>query len=253
EHEYPHCWRCHKPVIFRATPQWFVSMDKTDLRGRALSAIDDVTWKPAWGKERMHNMFANRIDWCISRQRSWGVPITVFYCENCSEDLVSPEIIEFIAAIFENEGADAWYARPTEELLPPGTVCNKCSATSFRKEMDILDVWLDSGVSWVVMLRRGYEVPVDLYIEGSDQYRGWFNSSLVCGLELKGMSPYKTCITHGYVVDKDGRKMSKSIGNVIDPEKILKQHGADILRLWASSIDYTEDARISDEILKRLS
>jgi isoleucyl-tRNA synthetase len=253
EHEYPHCWRCRKPVIFRATPQWFVSMDKTDLRGRAIAAIDTITWKPAWGRERMRNMFANRIDWCISRQRTWGVPITALYCENCTEELISPDLIDYVADIFEREGADAWYARPMEELVPAGTKCGKCGSTSFRKEMDILDVWLDSGVSWMVMLRRGYDIPVDLYIEGSDQYRGWFNSSLVCGLEVRESSPYNTCITHGYVVDKDGRKMSKSLGNVIEPEKILKQHGADILRLWAASIEYTEDARISDEILSRLS
>src|SRR5207249_1088070 len=201
-------------------------------------AIDQIQWKPEWGEERMKNMFANRIDWCISRQRMWGVPIAVFYCEICSEELVSPDIIDAIADIFEKEGADAWYARSTEEMLPVGTKCSKCGGSSFRKEMDILDVWLDSGVSWIVMNRRGYEVPVDLYLEGSDQYRGWFNSSLVCGLEIKGASPYKTCITHGYVVDKDGRKMSKSLKNTIEPETILKQHGADILRLCAASIDY---------------
>lgn len=253
KHEYPHCWRCHKPVIFRATPQWFISMDKTDLRARALEFIDEIKWKPEWGRERMHNMFAHRIDWCISRQRSWGVPITAFYCDNCDEEIVSAEIIDHVADIFEREGADAWYARPVAELMPPGTKCGKCGRTNLRKEMDILDVWLDSGVSWMVVNRRGYDVPVDLYLEGSDQYRGWFNSSLVCALEQKGLSPYRTCITHGYVVDKDARKMSKSLGNVIEPEQILKQHGADILRLWTASIDYTEDCRISDEILKRLS
>ncbi|MEW6732563.1 MAG: isoleucine--tRNA ligase [Acidobacteriota bacterium] len=253
EHDYPHCWRCHKPVVFRATPQWFISMDKNDLRGRAIAAINDIYWKPGWGQERMHNMFANRIDWCISRQRSWGVPITAFYCEGCGGELISAEIIEHIAEIFDREGADAWYARQIEELLPVGSKCDQCGGTNFKKEMDILDVWLDSGVSWTVMTRRGYNIPVDLYIEGSDQYRGWFNSSLVCGLELKNTAPYRTCITHGYVIDKDARKMSKSIGNVIEPEKVLKQHGADILRLWAASIDYTEDIPISDEILKRLS
>ncbi|MCS6883859.1 MAG: isoleucine--tRNA ligase [Acidobacteriota bacterium] len=253
EHDYPHCWRCHKPVIFRATPQWFISMDKTDLRGRALAAIEKIQWRPAWGRERMHNMFVNRIDWCISRQRAWGVPITVFYCEDCGSELISADLIDHIADIFEREGADAWYARPVEELVPKGTCCKNCSSTRLRKEMDILDVWLDSGVSWTAVRRRGYDIPVDLYFEGSDQYRGWFNSSLVCGLEMNESSPYRICITHGYVVDKDGRKMSKSLGNVIEPEKVLKQHGADILRLWAASIDYTEDIRISDEILKRLS
>lgn len=252
EHDYPHCWRCHKPVIFRATPQWFISMDQTDLRGRSIEAIGKIEWKPEWGSERMHNMFANRIDWCISRQRAWGVPITVFYCDDCGEELISADLIDQIAEIFEREGADAWYARSVEELVP-GTVCKSCGSKNLRKEMDIMDVWLDSGVSWTVLERRGYKVPVDLYFEGSDQYRGWFNSSLVCGLEMRNVSPYKTCITHGYVVDRDGRKMSKSLGNVIEPEKVLKQHGADILRLWAASIDYTEDVRISDEILKRLS
>lgn len=253
KHSYPHCWRCHKPVIFRATPQWFISMDATNLRGRALEAIPQIQWKPEWGRERMSNMFVNRIDWCISRQRTWGVPITALYCEECDEQLVSVEVINHVADRFEKEGADAWYAHPTSELLPADTKCKKCGSNDFRKEMDILDVWLDSGVSWMTMNHAGYQIPVDLYLEGSDQYRGWFNSSLVCGLEVKNTAPYKVCITHGYVVDKDRRKMSKSIGNVIEPEKILKQHGADILRLWAASIDYTEDISISDEILKRLS
>lgn len=253
EHEYPHCWRCSKPVIFRATPQWFISMDKTGLRERALNAIKDIQWKPTWGDDRMHNMFADRIDWCISRQRTWGVPITALYCLDCEEELISPDLIDHVANIFEKESADAWYARPVEELVPPGTKCAKCSGTNFKKEMDILDVWLDSGVSWMVMERHGYTVPVDLYLEGSDQYRGWFNSSLVCCLEMKDTSPYKTCITHGYVLDKNFDKMSKSKGNVLEPGKIMQQHGADILRLWAASIDYTEDMSISDEILKRIS
>lgn len=253
EHEYPHCWRCNKPVIFRATPQWFISMDKTDLRGRALKAIREIKWKPTWGDERMHNMFADRIDWCISRQRTWGVPITALYCQDCDTELISADLIDYVADIFERESADAWYARPVEELVPAGTKCSKCESTNFRKEMDIMDVWLDSGVSWMTMERNGYQVPVDLYLEGSDQYRGWFNSSLVCCLEMKGVSPYKTCITHGYVLDKDKEKMSKSVGNVMEPGKIMQQHGADILRLWASSIDYTEDMSISEEILKRVS
>lgn len=253
QHNYPCCWRCLKPVIFRATPQWFISMDKTDLRGRAIKAIEGINWLPDWGMGRMSNMFINRVDWCISRQRSWGVPITVLYCNGCNEELVSADIIDHVAEIFDKEGADAWYAREIKDLLPEGTKCGKCGGDDFTKEKDILDVWLDSGVSWMIMNRRGQQIPVDVYFEGSDQYRGWFNSSLLCGLELKQTAPYKTCITHGYVVDKDGRKMSKSLGNVIEPEKILKQHGADILRLWAASVDYTEDIRISDEILKRIS
>lgn len=253
EHEYPHCWRCNKPVIFRATPQWFISMDKTNLRARALKTIREINWKPTWGDDRMHNMFVDRVDWCISRQRTWGVPIAAMYCLDCEQEIISADLLDHIATIFEKETADAWYSRPIEELLPADTKCPKCQSTKFKKEMDILDVWLDSGVSWMVMSRRGFPVPVDLYLEGSDQYRGWFNSSLVCCLEMQNSSPYKTCITHGYVLDKNFDKMSKSKGNVLEPGKIMQQHGADILRLWAASIDYTEDMSISDEILKRIS
>jgi isoleucyl-tRNA synthetase len=253
EHEYPHCWRCNKPVIFRATPQWFISMDKTNLRARALKTIREINWKPAWGDDRMHNMFVDRVDWCISRQRTWGVPIAAMYCLDCEQEIISADLLDHIAAIFEKETADAWYSRPIEEMLPADTKCPKCQSTNFKKEMDILDVWLDSGVSWMVMSRRGFPIPVDLYLEGSDQYRGWFNSSLVCCLEMQNTSPYKTCITHGYVLDKNFDKMSKSKGNVLEPGKIMQQHGADILRLWAASIDYTEDMSISDEILKRIS
>lgn len=253
EHEYPHCWRCNKPVIFRATPQWFISMDKTNLRARALKTIREINWKPAWGDDRMHNMFVDRVDWCISRQRTWGVPIAAMYCLDCEQEIISADLLDHIATIFEKETADAWYSRPIEEMLPADTKCPKCQSTKFKKEMDILDVWLDSGVSWMVMSRRGFPIPVDLYLEGSDQYRGWFNSSLVCCLEMQNSSPYKTCITHGYVLDKNFDKMSKSKGNVLEPGKIMQQHGADILRLWAASIDYTEDMSISDEILKRIS
>jgi len=253
EHEYPHCWRCNKPVIFRATPQWFISMDKTNLRARALKTIREINWKPAWGDDRMHNMFVDRVDWCISRQRTWGVPIAAMYCLDCDQEIISADLLDHIATIFEKETADAWYSRPIEEMLPADTKCPKCQSTKFKKEMDILDVWLDSGVSWMVMTRRGFPVPVDLYLEGSDQYRGWFNSSLVCCLEMQNTTPYKTCITHGYVLDKNLDKMSKSKANVLEPGKIMQQHGADILRLWAASIDYTEDMSISDEILKRIS
>ncbi|MBX3276917.1 MAG: isoleucine--tRNA ligase [Acidobacteria bacterium] len=254
EHNYPHCWRCHNPVIFRATPQWFISMEATRLRERAIAAADAVEWVPAWGNVRMKNMFHNRPDWCISRQRSWGVPITVFYCEDCDEAICDAAVIEHVATIFESESADAWYARPAEELLPDGTVCRKCSCTRFRKEMDILDVWIDSGASSIAVLEpRGLPYPADVYLEGGDQFRGWFNSSLVVGLEVKDAPPYKTVVTYGWVVDVQGDKMSKSKGNAFDLQTIFRQSGAEILRLWCSALNYFEDMRVSEEILRRIS
>jgi isoleucyl-tRNA synthetase len=253
-HSYPHCWRCHNPVIFRATPQWFISMEATDLRQKAIESADQVKWVPAWGSERMKNMFYGRPDWCISRQRSWGVPITVFYCESCEEALVDPKVIEHVATIFETESADAWYSHEAEALLPEGASCSKCGSTRMRKEMDILDVWIDSGSSSIAVLEpRGLPYPADIYLEGGDQFRGWFNSSLVVGLTVKGAPPYRGVITNGWAVDGQGEKMSKSKGNVVVPQTVIKQSGAEILRLWCSALDYHEDMRVSDEILRRIS
>jgi len=253
-HSYPHCWRCHNPVIFRATPQWFISMESTTLRQRAIEATANIQWVPEWGADRMKNMFVSRPDWCISRQRAWGVPITVFYCEGCEEALLDKKVIDHVADIFEQESADAWYEREPEALLPDGAKCSKCGSTRFRKESDILDVWLDSGTSSLAVLEpRGLPFPANVYLEGGDQFRGWFNSSLVVGLEVRGEPPYRTVITNGWAVDGQGEKMSKSKGNVIEPQVVIKQTGAEILRLWCAALDYHEDMRVSDEILKRIS
>ena len=259
-HRYPHCWRCKNPVIFRATPQWFIKMgdpeDKQSLRSKAIDQIaNEVKWHPAWGEGRMGNMFRGRPDWCVSRQRSWGVPIPVFYCQGCEEAVADPKIIDYVADIFAVETADAWYARPEAELLPDGYACKKCGESNFRKETDILDVWFDSGSSCVAVLEtRGdtLRFPADVYLEGGDQYRGWFNSSLMCGLAAHDAAPYKRVITHGWVVDGEGKKQSKSIGNVTAPQEIIDGSGADVLRLWAAAVDYTEDVRCSDEILLRV-
>ncbi|MGB7068032.1 MAG: isoleucine--tRNA ligase [Pyrinomonadaceae bacterium] len=262
EHRYPHCWRCKNPVIFRATPQWFISMDDAaadegdrGLRARAFEQISEVKWHPEWGKDRMRNMFKGRPDWCVSRQRVWGVPIPVFYCQGCDEAISEPSIVDHVADIFARETADAWYNRPESELLPEGFQCPKCSSADFRKETDILDVWFDSGSSCVAVLEtRGdtLRFPADVYLEGGDQYRGWFNSSLMCGLAAHDISPYKQIITHGWVVDGDGKKQSKSLGNVTSPLEIVNASGAEILRLWATAVDYTEDVRCSEEILSRV-
>ena len=254
EHQYPHCWRCHKEVIFRATSQWFISMTATGLNDRAIAACDQVQWVPGWGNERMKNMFRDRPDWCISRQRAWGVPITVFYCEDCGESLVDPKVINYVADIFEKESADAWYEREAAELAPPGTKCRGCGSNRLSKEMDILDVWIDSGSSSLAVLEpRGLPYPADVYLEGGDQFRGWFNSSLVVGLETKGAPPYRAVITNGWAVDVSGEKMSKSKGTGVDPHSVIKHSGAEILRVWCSALDYHDDVRISDEILKRIS
>jgi len=259
EHRYPHCWRCKKPVVFRATPQWFISMDNQDdkaLRSQAFREIENVKWHPAWGEGRMANMFKGRPDWCVSRQRSWGVPIPVFYCQKCDETIADPKIVNHVADIFAKETADAWYVRPESELLPEGFACPKCNSTDFAKETDILDVWFDSGSSCVAVLEtRGdtLRFPADVYLEGGDQYRGWFNSSLMCGIAAHDQSPYKQIITHGWVVDGEGKKQSKSVGNVTAPIEIINKSGADVLRLWAAAVDYTEDVRCSDEILQRVT
>lgn len=254
-HSYPHCWRCKQPVIFRATEQWFISMEKNDLRKKALKAIDEVQWVPSWGRDRIYQMIENRPDWCISRQRSWGVPITVFTCRKCGEVLATPEVFAKVTALFEKEGADCWFEKDVETLLPEGAVCPGCGGKDFDKEMDILDVWFDSGVSHAAVLeRRPYlRSPADLYLEGSDQHRGWFHSSLLASVGTRDRAPYKAVLTHGFVVDGQGYKMSKSLGNVIVPDEIIKQYGAEILRLWVSAEDYRDDIRISQDILKRLS
>lgn len=262
QHRYPHCWRCKNPIVFRATPQWFISMDEVQgetgakpLRQAALDEIGNVKWHPAWGEGRMANMFKGRPDWCVSRQRSWGVPIPVFYCKGCDETIADPKIIDHVADIFAKETADAWYARPESELLPDGFKCPKCGDTDFRKETDILDVWFDSGSSCVAVLEtRGdtLRFPADVYLEGGDQYRGWFNSSLSCGIAAHDSAPYKQIVTHGWVVDGEGKKQSKSLGNVTAPHEIIDKSGAEILRLWAAAVDYTEDVRCSDEILSRV-
>ena len=270
EHSYPHCWRCKQPVIFRATDQWWIALDqdallpglgRTTLRKAALGAIDLIAEQggfiPAWGKERIRGMVENRPDWCVSRQRQWGVPIPVAYCSSCREPHVSAASMNHVATIFDKEGADAWFDRPLTELLPAGTACAKCGNTGFDKETDILDVWFDSGSSFAAVLASGrwkdLSVPADLYLEGSDQHRGWFNSSLMISVGTRGAAPYKQLLTHGFVVAEDGRKMSKSLGNYVDPNAELKKYGAEVFRLWVAASDYRDDVRLSRNILDQLS
>ena len=258
-HSYPHCWRCKKPVIFRATDQWFISMSENDLRQRALKAImEEVAWVPKWGRERIHGMIENRPDWCISRQRSWGVPIIVFKCRQCGETVLTPEMADRVVEAFRQEGADAWFAREPRELLGELAACPLCGGDDLAKENDILDVWFDSGSSHAGCLENRQQWPdlrwpADMYLEGSDQHRGWFHSSLLCAMGTRGKPPYREVLTHGYVVDGDGRKMSKSLGNVIPPQQIIDRYGAEILRLWVASEDYTDDIRVSEEILKQMA
>ncbi len=254
-HSYPHCWRCKKPVIFRATPQWFISMEKTGLRQKALEEIDRVKWVPHWGRERIYGMIENRPDWCVSRQRAWGVPITVFYCEDCETLLLDQKIMDNVYAQFEEHGADIWFEKSLSDFVPEGTACGNCGGKSFVQEKDILDVWFDSGVSHAAVLeqRSNLKWPSDLYLEGSDQHRGWFHSSLLTAVGTRNKAPYECVLTHGFVVDANGRKMSKSLGNVIAPKKVINKYGAEILRLWVTASDYREDIRISDNILKQLS
>ncbi len=252
-HSYPHCWRCKQPIIFRATEQWFISMEKNGLRQKALAAIGQVTWIPRWGRERIYQMVERRPDWCISRQRSWGVPIIAFHCRQCGQPLLTRELLHDLIGRVRTEGADFWFAAPVSELLPPGTRC-PCGGTDFRKETDILDVWFDSGVSWAAVLDPDPELgpsPADLYLEGSDQHRGWFHSSLLTAVGSRGHAPYRGVLTHGFVMDGEGRKMSKSLGNVIAPQEVTDRYGAEILRLWVASVDYRDDVRLSPDILKQ--
>ena len=257
-HTYPHCWRCKNPVIFRATDQWFVSMEKNDLRTKALEQIDIVRWLPPRGRDRIYGMIQNRPDWCLSRQRVWGVPIPGFACQGCGQVLITPAIVEHVAKLVEQHGTDVWFEREAADLLPAGTTCPKCGGLDFDKERDILDVWFESGVSHAAVLKpRGKAAgqdwwPADLYLEGSDQHRGWFHSTLLAGITTDGRAPYKSVLTHGFVLDGEGNKMSKSAGNVVAPQEVIKQYGAEILRLWVAGQDYQEDVRISQTILTQL-
>jgi len=251
-HSYPHCWRCKNPVIFRATEQWFVSMDTNDLRKEALAEIERVRWIPAYGRDRINGMIENRPDWCLSRQRVWGVPIPGFTCTRCRSVLADPIVIEHIATLMESKGADVWFEQSAAELLPKSTICPKCGGTDFEKERDILDVWFESGVSYAAVLKGRKWWPADLYLEGSDQHRGWFHSALLAGVVTDHRAPYKSVLTHGFVLDGQGKKMSKSAGNVVAPQDVIKQSGAEILRLWVSAQDYRDDVRISQEILNQL-
>lgn len=254
KHQYAHCWRCKNPIIYRATAQWFASVD--GFRKAVLKAIsEDVKWIPSWGEQRIHNMVSERHDWCISRQRIWGVPIPVFYCDDCQEHIINDDTINAVAKWFAKEGSDSWWAHSAEELLPKGFACPKCGGRHFHKESDIMDVWFDSGSTHMAVAAKNPELcwPVDMYLEGSDQHRGWFQSSLLTSVAVTGKAPYKSVLTHGYVVDGEGRKMSKSVGNVILPQEVINQYGADIIRLWAASSDYKADIRISKEILKQLT
>jgi isoleucyl-tRNA synthetase len=253
-HSYPHCWRCHNPVIFRATEQWFIGMDRNHFRENALEAVKRVQWMPSWGQERISNMIAARPDWCISRQRVWGVPITVFYCEACREPVTDRKLLDPIVAQFAEHTADIWYERTAAELLPPNYKCSKCGGAEFSKETDILDVWFDSGSSHLAVLNEtfGLPWPADVYLEGGDQYRGWFHSSLLVGTGLRGGAPYRACLLNGWVLDGEGKAMHKSLGNSIEPESVIKDNGADILRLWTASVEFNEDVRMSPVILTRL-
>ncbi len=253
EHSYPHCWRCHNPTIFRATEQWFISMEHNNLRQRALEAIQKVKWNPSWGEERIGNMIATRPDWCISRQRAWGVPILVFYCDTCQEPLTDRKILDKIVGLIRQHTADVWYSRSAAELIGDEGVCKKCGGTSFRKENDILDVWFDSGASHLAVLTPENHLPwpADMYLEGGDQYRGWFHSSLLVAVGLRGTAPYRASATNGWTLDGEGRALSKSKG-AEEVEKVINKYGAELLRLWTASVDFTEDVRFSDTIVSRL-
>ncbi|HYC53821.1 MAG TPA: isoleucine--tRNA ligase [Candidatus Binatia bacterium] len=255
QHSYPHCWRCKKAIIFRATEQWFLSMEHADLRARTLRTIEQVRWVPSWGRERIHGMIANRPDWCLSRQRAWGVPIVALRCSACGEVAATPELLRHAADIFEHEGSDAWFVRPAADFVPEDFACSACGKAAFEREDDILDVWFDSGASFAAVVESdlGQGTVADLYLEGSDQHRGWFHSTLLVSVATRDRAPYRHVLTHGFVLDGEGRKQSKSLGNVVAPQDILRTYGADILRLWVAAEDYSDDVRISDEIMKRLA
>ncbi|HPD56043.1 MAG TPA: isoleucine--tRNA ligase [Smithellaceae bacterium] len=254
QHSYPHCWRCKQPIIFRSTEQWFISMEKNDLRKKALAAINQVQWIPAWGRDRIYGMVENRPDWCISRQRLWGVPITVYYCAKCKAEVLTKEMLDYLVGQVEKSGADIWFEKDTKDLMPKGSACPHCHSSEFTKETNILDVWFDSGVTHAAVLekRENLQSPADMYLEGSDQHRGWFHSSLLECVGTRDRAPYLSVLTHGFVVDGEGKKMSKSLGNTIEPQEVIEKQGAEILRLWVAAEDYTDDIRISEEILKRL-
>jgi isoleucyl-tRNA synthetase len=253
-HSYPHCWRCNKPVIFRATEQWFIAMGQNSLRENCLREIESVRWVPSWGKERISGMVSGRPDWCISRQRSWGVPITLLKCSDCGEIVEDHNVLDGIVSLVKAGGSDIWFTMKAEELLPEGYSCPKCGGKGFAKETDILDVWFDSGVSHTAVLTEDARLswPADMYLEGSDQHRGWFQSSLIASVGTRGAAPYRTVLTHGFAVDGQGKKMSKSLGNVVAPQDIIKANGAEIVRLWVSAEDYRDDIKISKEIVDRL-
>ncbi|HUQ88659.1 MAG TPA: class I tRNA ligase family protein, partial [Vicinamibacterales bacterium] len=253
EHQYPHCWRCHNPVIFMATSQWFIAMDAKHFRERALKAITDTRWIPSWGQARIEGMIANRPDWCISRQRAWGVPIPAMDCTKCGAAVLTKALVDKAAAVFDIYGADAWYERPIEEFVPNGMKCADCGGTEFEREFNILDVWFDSGSSHEAVLpfREDHHWPADIYLEGSDQHRGWFHSSLLVGIGTRGRAPFNQVLTHGFVMDEQGRKMSKSLGNTTAPQDVIKQSGSEILRLWVSMVDYRYDMNIGKEVMAR--
>jgi len=253
-HSYPHCWRCKKPIIFRATHQWFLNVDHNDLRHRLIKETDNVQWVPPSGKERMRGMLELRPDWCLSRQRLWGVPIPALKCNSCQEIILDAGVIDTVAGVVREQGSDAWFSAHAGTFIPEGFACPHCASGDFSKEADILDVWFESGASFagVVKNNETLRFPADMYLEGSDQHRGWFQVSLIPSVAKEQQAPFKAILTHGFVVDGEGRKMSKSIGNVISPQKVIDTHGAEILRLWCAGSDYSEDVRLSDEILKQL-
>ena len=253
DHSYPHCWRCHNPVIFMATSQWFIAMDAKHLRERALKAIGETRWIPSWGEARIEGMIANRPDWCISRQRVWGVPIPAMDCTKCGTPVLTKALVDKAAAVFDVYGADAWYERPVEEFIPEGMTCASCGGKEFEREGNILDVWFDSGSSHEAVLpfREDHHWPADIYLEGSDQHRGWFHSSLLVGVGTRGRAPFNQVLTHGFVMDEHGRKMSKSLGNTVAPQDVIKQSGAEVLRLLVSMVDYRYDINLGKEVLAR--